>query len=98
MTTQNWAASSRTAGSLLFCCPSAASELPSCYRTRSRPSLPGRLAEPDMCARCEELDKKIGHYRELAARVCDPLLTEGVGKLIEEMEAQKVALHPEQQK
>jgi hypothetical protein len=51
-----------------------------------------------MCARCEELDKKIGHYRELAARVCDPLLTEGVGKLIEEMEAQKVALHPEQQK
>ena len=74
------------------------SELPSSYRTPSKPSLSGRLAEPDMCARCEELDKKITHYRELAARVRDPLLTEGVEKLVEEMEAQKVALHPEQQK
>ena len=51
-----------------------------------------------MCDRCEELDKKIEHYRQLAARVCDPLLTEGVGKLIEEMEAQKAALHSERQK
>jgi len=35
---------------------------------------------------------------QLAARVRDPLLTEGVDKLIEEMEAQKTAFHPEQQK
>ena len=40
-----------------------------------------------MCDKCEELDKKIEHYRQLAARVRDPLLTEGVDKLIEEMEA-----------
>jgi hypothetical protein len=51
-----------------------------------------------MCDKCEELDKKIEHYRQLAARVRDPLLTEGVDKLIEEMEAQKTAFHPEQQK
>jgi len=51
-----------------------------------------------MCETCNELDKKIEHYRQLAARVRDPLLTEGVGKLIEEMEAQKAAFHPEQQK
>ena len=42
-----------------------------------------------MCDKCEELDKKIEHYRQLAARVRDPLLTEGVDKIIEEMEAQK---------
>ena len=34
-----------------------------------------------MCDKCEELDKKIEHYRQLAARVRDPLLTEGVDKL-----------------
>jgi hypothetical protein len=49
-----------------------------------------------MCDRCEELDSKIERYRQLAERVRDPLLTEGVSKLIEEMEAQKAALHPEQ--
>ncbi|HWO28327.1 MAG TPA: hypothetical protein VNO32_05975 [Candidatus Acidoferrum sp.] len=49
-----------------------------------------------MCEKCIELDKKIKHYRQLAERVGDPLLTEGVGKLIEEIEAQKAAFHPEQ--
>jgi hypothetical protein len=51
-----------------------------------------------MCDRCEELDKKIAHYRQLAGRVPDPLLIEGAGKLIEEMEAQEATFHPEQQK
>jgi hypothetical protein len=51
-----------------------------------------------MCEKCIELAKKIENYRQLAARVRDPLLTEGVGKLIEEMEAQKAAFHPQQQK
>ena len=51
-----------------------------------------------MCDKCIELDKKIEHYRQLAERVRDPLLTEGVGQLIEGMEAQKAALHPERQK
>jgi hypothetical protein len=50
-----------------------------------------------MCDKCEELDRKIEHYRLLVARVLDPLLNEGVGRLIEDMEAQKAALHPEQQ-
>jgi hypothetical protein len=51
-----------------------------------------------MCNKCDELDKKIEHYRQLAARVHDPLLTEGVGKLVGEIEAQKAALHLERQK
>ena len=51
-----------------------------------------------MCDRCEELDKKIAHYRQIIARVLDPLLNERVGKMIEEMEAQKATFHPEQKK
>jgi hypothetical protein len=52
-------------------------------------------AEP-LCA--TSVDKKIEHYRQPAARVRDPLLTEGVDKLIEKMEAEKTAFHPEQPK
>jgi hypothetical protein len=51
-----------------------------------------------MCDKCQELDKKIERYRSLVAKVPDPLTTEQVGKLIEEMQAQKAALHPDQQK
>jgi len=59
----------------------------------------GPLWEADMpmCDKCEELDKKIEHYRNLMARVADPQTQEGVGKLIEEMQAQKAALHPERE-
>ena len=39
-----------------------------------------------MCDECVKLDKKIDHYRA----------HEGLGKLIEEMKAQKAALHPQQ--
>jgi hypothetical protein len=50
-----------------------------------------------MCDKCQELDQKIEHYRYILARVFDPLVTDGVGKLIEETEAEKVALHPDAQ-
>jgi hypothetical protein len=49
-----------------------------------------------MCDKCNQLDKKIEHYRNLIARVPDPLTVERVGELIKEMQAQKAALHPEQ--
>ena len=51
-----------------------------------------------MCEQCTELDKKIGRYRVILARVFDQQLAEGIAKLIEEAEAQKAALHSEQQK
>jgi hypothetical protein len=51
-----------------------------------------------MCDKCQGLDRKIEQYRRLIERVPDQLLGEGLGKLIEDMEAQKVTLHPEQQK
>jgi hypothetical protein len=49
-----------------------------------------------MCDKCAELDAKIEHFRRLATRVLDPLTIEGIGKLIEEMQAKKDRLHPEQ--
>jgi hypothetical protein len=51
-----------------------------------------------MCDQCIELDRKINRYRQIIERVLDPLLAEGVGKLIEEAEAEKAVLHPEPQK
>jgi hypothetical protein len=55
-------------------------------------------AEVPVCDKCVELDKKIEHYRTLVAQLHDPLTAERTAKLIETMEALKVALHPEHQK
>ena len=59
--------------------------------------LPARDFEAGaMCEKCVELDSKIEHYRLLASRLTDRPTIEGIQKLIERMQAQKVALHPEQ--
>ena len=50
-----------------------------------------------MCEKCVDLDKKIGYFRVLAVRLMDSSTIEAARKLIEEMQAQKAALHPEQQ-
>jgi hypothetical protein len=50
-----------------------------------------------MCDKCAELDKKIGHYRSLIARVTDQQTNEALRKLVDGMQAQKAELHPEQQ-
>jgi hypothetical protein len=49
-----------------------------------------------MCDKCAELDKKIEHYRKLSASISDRLTLDGIKALIEEKQAQKAALHPEQ--
>jgi len=50
-----------------------------------------------MCNECAELDEKIARYRQIVERVLDTHFSEGVARLIAEVEAQKAALHPEQQ-
>jgi hypothetical protein len=50
-----------------------------------------------MCDKCTEIDGRIAHLRELAARLVDPQTIEGIKRLIEEMLAQKAALHPDQE-
>jgi hypothetical protein len=50
-----------------------------------------------MCWKCEEIDKMIVRYRTLRTRVTDIWTLEGLQQLIEKLEAEKKALHPEQQ-
>jgi hypothetical protein len=45
---------------------------------------------------CVELDKKIDHYRLMAARMTDQAMLDGIKKLIDRAKAQKTALHPDQ--
>jgi hypothetical protein len=49
-----------------------------------------------MCEQCVEIDKKIEHYRSVASRITDQQTIDGIKGLIERMQAQKLALHPEQ--
>jgi hypothetical protein len=49
-----------------------------------------------MCEKCAELDAKIEYYRNLSAKILDQPMLDGIKALIEEKQAQKAALHPEQ--
>jgi hypothetical protein len=51
-----------------------------------------------VCEKCVQLDSKIEHYRLLASRLTDQPLLDGIKELIERMQGQKLALHPEQEK
>jgi hypothetical protein len=51
-----------------------------------------------MCEKCAQLDAKIEHYLRLSSRLTDQPTLEGIEKLIEQMKAQKAALHFEQDK
>jgi hypothetical protein len=48
-----------------------------------------------MCEKCFELDKKIGHYRQLSFLITDEKAVAALTLLIEKMRAEKAALHPE---
>jgi hypothetical protein len=50
-----------------------------------------------MCDKCVEFDKKIDHYKRLESLITDAQTIEGINKLIDDMKAEKVRLHPEQQ-
>jgi hypothetical protein len=65
---------------------------------RRRPMTTARAnAGTAMCERCIELDGKIEHYQRLAAGITDQRTLDGIKTLIEQMQAQKVGLHPEQE-
>ena len=54
-------------------------------------------AELPMCETCNELDKKIKHYERIAFSLYDQLTVDRIKALVAKLEAQKKALHPEQQ-
>lgn len=46
-----------------------------------------------MCEKCKEIDLKIEHYRCFALGPADNLARQSIKILIEDLEAEKVALH-----
>jgi len=46
-----------------------------------------------MCDKCSEIDEKIAHYKDIAARIMDDLLTERIEAMIAERLAAKEQLH-----
>ena len=53
-------------------------------------------AKPAVVTRKDGPFQKVARYLRILERVPDPLLAEGVCKLIKEAEAERAALHPEQ--
>ena len=51
-----------------------------------------------MCEKCDEIDKTIERYRRIQRSILDQALIDGAQKLIDEMEADKAALHLEEQR
>jgi hypothetical protein len=49
-----------------------------------------------MCGRCTEIDKEIARYRWIRGQIIDPPTQRAASDLIERLEAEKIALHPEQ--
>ena len=55
-------------------------------------------AELTMCEKCVEIDRTIERCERGIASVGDRVTVERLMALIEDLQAQKVALHPEEQK
>ena len=49
-----------------------------------------------MCNKCDELDKKIEHYKQILMSINDQITVERLAGLIGDLRAQKATLHPEQ--
>lgn len=47
-----------------------------------------------MCRKCVEIDLKIEHYRCFALGPADNLARQSIKILVEDLEAEKAALHP----
>jgi hypothetical protein len=51
-----------------------------------------------MCEKCVEIDGRVARLKSLTFRISDQQTLDGIEKLVAELEAQKVALHPEPKK
>lgn len=47
-----------------------------------------------MCSECDQIDEAIAHYKWIKGQIFDQETTEGVDRLIVDLEAKKLALHP----
>ena len=51
-----------------------------------------------MCEKCVEIDTAIARYQRILLSMFDPVTTDRIAQLIADLNAQKAALHPEQEK
>jgi hypothetical protein len=51
-----------------------------------------------MCEKCLEIDKTIARYRRIQLTILDQVAVDRTKELIADLQAQKTALHPENQK
>jgi hypothetical protein len=51
-----------------------------------------------MCDKCVEIDKTIARYQWIKTRITDSKAVQAATDLIAKLEAEKVNLHPEEQK
>ena len=49
-----------------------------------------------MCEKCVEIDKRLERYRRLLLGLGDQVTVDRAKELIADLQAQKIALHPEQ--
>ena len=55
-----------------------------------------RFERVPMCDKCDELDKKIDHYRLILLSIGDQITVERIKAMIGDLQAQKATLHPGQ--
>jgi len=60
--------------------------------------LPRVNARTGMCDKCVEIDKTIARYQWIKTRITDSKAVQAATDLIAKLEAEKVNLHPEEQK
>ena len=46
-----------------------------------------------MCEKCTELDKKIAHFRQFTRAAFDPLTTDRIKRLIDDLQQQRDTMH-----
>jgi hypothetical protein len=47
-----------------------------------------------MCARCDEIDARTGHYAQIKVVMTDLMTRDGIDNLVKKLKAEKAALHP----
>jgi hypothetical protein len=58
--------------------------------------LPPDPSGEHVCDKCIEHDGKIDHYKQIASRMEERAMLDGIKALIAGLQAEKAALHPEQ--
>ena len=47
-----------------------------------------------MCEKCEELDRKIRHYRRFTTYALDSLTMDRIRRLVEDLQQMRASMHP----